>query len=274
VNAWPPGVMEDAMERWNSGYFSKYNQPDFITTLNGFSNATVSLVKEYLTGKLFVRKQGNIARNYEKLSLLSTNNFLVPQIYNKANDILDMEYIHGIDIKTFLLRHPVGSLVTFIVDTIEKFDDTSKLKDYSKTYIEQLSRIDYSYLPFTMNDLYEKLPKILPQSLCHGDLTLENLIYSKDGKFYMIDVVTGPYDSWIFDIAKLRQDIDGHWFIRNKNIDLSVQLKILHDQLKLQFPEAFYDSLYILMLLRVYRHCQVDTPEHLLIIEEIKKLWN
>ena len=37
---------------------------------------------------------------------------------------------------------------------------------------------------------------------------------------------------------------------------------------------AFDDSLYILMLLRVYRHCRVDTPEHLLITEEIKRLWN
>jgi tRNA A-37 threonylcarbamoyl transferase component Bud32 len=125
-----------------------------------------------------------------------------------------------------------------------------------------------------MHSLYEKLPKILPQSLCHGDFTLENLIYSKDNQFYMIDPSTGPHDSWIFDIAKMRQDFDGQWFIRNSNIDLSVQLKTLRDQLYTKFPEAFDDSLYILMLLRVYRHCKVDSLEHKLIIQEIKKIWN
>jgi tRNA A-37 threonylcarbamoyl transferase component Bud32 len=274
ITWWSPEVIENAMTKWNGGYYTKYNEPNIIAHLNGFSNSTVLLVKEYPNGKLFVRKQGDIIRNYEKLSLLSISNFTVPKIYNKTNDILDMEYIHGIDMKTFLLRHPISSLTSFIADTISKFIDTSSTKDYSTTYIEQLSNIDYSCLPFTMNDLYEKLPKILPQSLCHGDLTLENLIYSTDGKFYMIDAVTGPYDSWVFDIAKLRQDIDGHWFIRNEKIDLSVQLRILHEQLSLKFPEAFLDSLYILMLLRVYRHCQINTPEHLLITEEIKRLWN
>jgi hypothetical protein len=254
----------------------KCNQPKFITQLNGFSNSTVSLMKEYSTGKLFVRKQGDIIRNYEKLSLLSTNNFPVPKIYNydKTNDVLDMEYIHGIDMKSFLLRYPTSSLITFIEDIINRFISTNAVKDYSKTYIDQLSVINFSFLPFTMDDLYEKLPKILPQSLCHGDFTLENLIYSNDGQFYIIDTVTGPYDSWVFDIAKMRQDINGHWFVRNEKIDLSVQLKIIHDYLSLKFPEAFHDSLYILMLLRVYRHCQVDTNEHLLITEEIKKIWN
>ena len=98
------------------------------------------------------------------------------------------------------------------------------------------------------------------------------MIYSNN-KFYMIDTVTGPYDSWVFDIAKMRQDIDGQWFLRNSNTELTVQLKILRDNLKTSFAIAFNNYLYILMLLRVYKHCKVGTKEHTLILQEIKRLW-
>ena len=245
----------------------------FIKELTGFSGSKVYLMKNSSNNTLFVRKEGNISRNYEKLTMLASD-FDVPKIYNKTDQLLDMEYIAGADMKLFLLRHPVGILSNFIIDVIGKFSKTSRPKDYSNIYINQLSTIDYTNLPFTMDELYNRLPKILPQSLCHGDFTLENLIHSKNGQFYMIDAVTGPHDSWMFDIAKMRQDFDGHWFIRNTKIDLSVQLKILRDHLYLKFPEAFDDSLYILMLLRVYCHCKVESDEYRLITKEIKRLWN
>jgi tRNA A-37 threonylcarbamoyl transferase component Bud32 len=123
-----------------------------------------------------------------------------------------------------------------------------------------------------MEELYNQLPTEIPQSLCHGDFTLENILYS-NGKFYLLDAVTGPYDSWIFDIAKMRQDIDAHWFLRNSNIELTVQLKILRDRLEFEFNQAFNKYFYILMLLRVYRHCIEGTKEHQLILTEIKKIW-
>jgi hypothetical protein len=273
-NVWSPEIRQNALDKWHSGYFDKYMQPNRIAELSGFSGSSVNLMKNYTDGTLFVRKQGDITRNYEKLSLLSTNNFIVPKIYNKTSNILDMEYVAGIDMKSFLLINQVRVLSNFISDTMQRFMTASTPKDYSETYMAQLSAVDYSHLPFTLNELYSRLPKVLPQSLCHGDFTLENLIYSKDSQFYMIDTVTGPYDSWVFDIAKMRQDFEGHWFIRNTQIDLSVQLKILHDYLYLKFSEAFDDSLYILMLLRVYKHCHAESKEHLLIKQEIHRIWN
>lgn len=270
---WTPEIRENALHKWHSGYFDKYKQPIIIAELHGFSGSTVHLMKQRTDGTLFVRKQGDITRNYAKLSQLAAN-FIVPEIYNKSYDTLDMEYIAGVDMKSFLLRHNVGTLSHFIIETMYKFASTVTPKDYSATYLQQLHSVDYTQLPFTLDELYEKLPKTLPQSLCHGDFTLENLIYSKDSQFYMIDVSTGPYDSWVFDIAKMRQDFDGHWFIRNTQIDLSVQMKILRDHLYLKFPEAFDNSLYILMLLRVYKHCCVESKEHELIKQEIHRLWN
>ena len=242
-----------------------------LTTFKGFSKSRVTLVEDSF-GKQFVRKHIDVQRNYDKMTLLSQHGYNVPKIIKMQNDTLDMEYISGIDMKTFLLRNDVKLLADFIIETIEKFRATQIRKDYSLNYGNELIKINYTHLPFTFKDIYHSLPQYLPFSLCHGDFTLENIIYS-NGKFYMIDTVTGPYDSWVFDIAKMRQDIDGHWFLRNSNTELTVQLKILRDILYSKFSIAFDNYLYILMLLRVYKHCTVDTKEHTLILEEIKRLW-
>ena len=59
-------------------------------------------------------------------------------------------------------------------------------------------------MPFTANELYAKLPKTLPSSEYHGDFTLENILYSLKDDFVLIDPLTTEYDSYVFDLAKLR----------------------------------------------------------------------
>ena len=252
-------------------YEQKHLLETVIAEFKGFSDSHVTLIENSF-GKQFVRKQKNVQRNYDKMKLLYENGYNVPKIIDMQNDTLDMEYISGIDMKTFLLRNDVKLLANFIIETIDKFKETSTTKNYADTYITELKKIDYSLLPFTYEVLYTRIPADLPQSLCHGDFTLENIIYS-NGNFYMLDTVTGPYDSWVFDIAKMRQDIDGRWFLRNTNTELTVQLKILRDILQEQFSTAFDNYFYIVMLLRVYKHCKVDTKEHRLILEEITRIW-
>src|SRR6202007_385393 len=50
----------------------------------------------------------------------------------------------------------------------------------------------------------------IPESVCHGDMTLENLLLRKDRGAVFIDC-DEPFvsSSWL-DLAKLCQDIDGH----------------------------------------------------------------
>jgi tRNA A-37 threonylcarbamoyl transferase component Bud32 len=222
---------------------------------------------------LFVRKVGNIDRNHEKMCLLSQLNFPVPQVLNKSDDTLDMQYIHGLDITNYLLTHNHNKLVDFIIDIIDKFKQTTVLKDYADTYKSKLIDVDYTYLPFTGEELLARLPKLLPQSTCHGDFTLENIIHAEDEQFYLIDPSTGPYDSWVFDLAKMRQDLDAKWFLRNKSAILDVKLHSIKQSLKEHYPEAFDNHLYILMLLRVYVYATPNTKEHTLLLNEIQKLW-
>jgi hypothetical protein len=133
--------------------------------------------------------------------------------------------------------------------------------------------------PFTKEDLILKLPKILPCSIYHGDMTLENIIYNSTRGFYFIDPVTVPYDSWVFDIAKLRQDLECGWFLRDNDVDvgsdimLDIKTKKIQKNILKKFPIADNKYLLILMLLRVYRHCEINSKDYVFIMREINHLW-
>lgn len=57
----------------------------------------------------------------------------------------------------------------------------------------------------------------LPQpTLCHGDLTLENLIVDSDGEVWAFDLLDAPFEHYWLDVAKLHQDLDGGWYLRRQ----------------------------------------------------------
>jgi thiamine kinase-like enzyme len=125
---------------------------------------------------------------------------------------------------------------------------------------------------FTKEELIERLPKVLPQSVYHGDLTLENILYTGPG-FHLIDPVTIEYDSFIFDIAKLRQDLVCRWFIRNNDVKLETKLQFIDNELQKYYTEACDNSLLILMLLRVLKHCETGDNNYQFLMKEIERLW-
>lgn len=224
-------------------------------------------------GKKYILKENNVARNIERLSVLSSV-VNVPQIYEVTDNTFKMEYIYGLDMKTYLKFQDTYRLFEFITESINTFRKTETPKDYTPVYEQTLGWLDnQSVFPFTKKQLIEKLPKILPQSNYHGDMTLENIIHRTDGEFFFIDAVTVAYDSWIFDIAKLRQDLECKWFLRRDKIMLDAKLKDLQSKILAIYPEANNDYLLIAMLLRVYLHCLPDSLEYNLIVKEVNRLW-
>ena len=55
----------------------------------------------------------------------------------------------------------------------------------------------------------------IPASQGHGDMTVENVLRRPDGTLCFIDFLDGPLNSCWLDVAKLHQDLHGHWFLRN-----------------------------------------------------------
>jgi hypothetical protein len=133
--------------------------------------------------------------------------------------------------------------------------------------------IDLDVMPFRAEEILQHVPDKIPRSPYHGDLTLENILWHPDNGFYLIDTQSGIWDSYIFDICKLRQDIECGWFLRNNPADLDAKLQYLQQGLLAQWPAADNPALLILMLLRVYRYCDPDSLEQKFIIEAIENLW-
>ena len=242
-----------------------------IKELKGFSGSKIYLMKN--NRGLFIRKMDNTDRNYIKLNELSKD-FNVPKIYSYENGVLDMEYIHGLDMKSYLSVRDTRRLTDFLINILTFFSENKQMVDYTEIYKDRLKYIKLSSdTVFTKEQLFDKLPKILPRSKYFGDLTLENIIYCEDGQFYLIDGMTSEYDSYIFDIAKLRQDLECKWFLRNTKLYLDVKVENIQDKLLEKFELANNNYLLILMLLRVYRYTTSGSLEEDLLIKEMNRLW-
>ena len=104
-------------------------------------------------------------------------------------------------------------------------------------------------MPFNADQLIDKLPKILPESEYYGDLTLDNILFdTQNNKFVLIDPSTTEYNSFIFDIAKLNQDLICKWFIRNKNCNLDKKLYQISESLN----KYSLNVLILLLLLHIH----------------------
>ena len=241
-----------------------------IKDLHGHSNSRIMLISD---GKNhFVRKMFNVDRNLERMQALSTI-IKMPKIIDSSTDCIDMEYIKGLDICNFLLYNKPDKLIEFIIDTLDKFSDDSIIKDYTEIYYDKLSQIDFQYFPFTLEELLNRLPKEVPQSLYHGDFTLDNIIYKEDeDTFYMIDPLTSEYDSYVFDIAKLNQDLICGWFNRNIKVNLGTKMKIIHEAISYKYDCAKYNIFTIIMLLRVFPYCRTKHDQSF-IINNVRSLW-
>ena len=241
-----------------------------VKELYGFSGNQILLMQKH--NKLFVRKIGSISRNIERMRALATD-YPLPQLYTVSNKMIDMEYLHGLDIKSYLKTNNYEKLLDFILSILDKLSSDAVDKDYTEIYVKKLDEVSFDEMPFTREQLLERLPKILPSSNYHGDLTLENIIFTADRGFFLIDCATIEYDSYVFDIAKLRQDLELGWFTRKDNVMLDVKTKHMQQKILECYPEASNDYLLILMLLRVYRHSRPDTLERNFLLKGINSLW-
>lgn len=238
----------------------------------GYSKSEVQIMEQ--DGAVFVRKSGDIKRNLERYDVLQNLDLPTPKIIENAGKYYDMEYIPNLDMITYLTTNQVSELAFFITRVLDKLSENSIEADFSSVYFDKLDHFSFGAynLPFTAAELIAKLPKFLPMSEYHGDFTLQNILYNTNTKnFVLIDPLTTEYSSFVFDIAKLRQDLTCKWFIRHGNYFFDSKLRILHDALS-KFTHYDNDYLLILMLIRVMPYCDTANDQNFL-RNEILKLW-
>ncbi len=243
-----------------------------LKELKGHSNSQILLIED--NGCIFVRKNFDTERNIERYNVLSSIDVPIPKILKIDKESYDMEYIQHLDIKHFLSMNDAKEVLQFIIKILTVLKHNSVDCDYSDIFKNKLEKFNFEKynLPFTKEELYEKLPKVLPQSSYHGDLTLENIIFNTVTKdFVLIDPLTTDYNSYVFDIAKLKQDLICKWFIRNDEYHFDSKLKIILEGLN-QFKYHDNNYLLILMLMRVIPYTKNKSDEDFL-LTEMRKLW-
>lgn len=241
-----------------------------IKQLTGHSGATVNLVEK--DNKIVVEKFGKgTDRNHAQMLVLG-HSAAQPTILSYDNGHLVMEYVPSTDMKHYLINENRTQLVHFIKSTYDTLSGIiyDQTKDYLPVYERRLSAAEW--LPASIGEIIALLPRYLPQTLYHGDFTMNNILYDyNNARFVLIDAMTTDLDSIHFDISKLRQDLDCGWFIRDSNLLLSNRLLTLSEELGSYCAYYNNNAMAILALLRVWPYSSELDKKWL--ADQIDKLW-
>ena len=242
----------------------------FVKKLKGHSGATVSLYKDE-QGYKVVKENYKKAR--ESVDILSALPFHTPEIYEVTDDKIVMEYINGQDMASYILSasdKKIDELIDFLSGYITWcLDNSTNVDFYEQVYSKIMTLGDYINISYILKEKWSDIP----QSVIHGDFTLENIMYA-NGKFYLIDANPTNLNSVYFDANKLRQDIDSLWFVRNKKN--KIHYKIVCDKISKELKKRFNfmqnDTIMVLMLSRILPYT-TDNKTKKFLYKEIEKIW-
>lgn len=227
-----------------------------LIEVKGNSGCSINIVEH--DNKLTVHKstfdsnyvQRLVAQANKQKNAVLTENIEVPKIHNViASDdsaTIVMDYIHAKNFVDFIEQSPISaiddftkSIIAYIDNEIESSHEesiSSNIFTDKMASIEQNSKKN-SYVTNKTFDLLKEAIKAfkqhgdikLPVGVCHGDLTLSNILFSSN-KYYLIDFLDSFIETPIQDIVKLRQDTSLLWSLQmyDKSYD-KIRIKTVLD---------------------------------------------
>lgn len=238
-----------------------------VKDLKGHSGATVSLYDDNTVVK------NGFKKSRESANILDILPFNTPKIYDVTDTSIVMEYINGDDIASFL-EYSGNEGLDLLIKFIEKYFDwclnNAIAYNFSSELLDKSVEISES---INILGLIKKLYYKMPQSTIHGDFTFDNIIH-KDGEFYLIDANPTNLNSIYFDGSKLRQDIDGFWFLRKRDDRINFKTACLNisEHLKYEYEFMNDNALYAFMLSRILPYSK-DEETTLFLTTELKRIW-
>jgi capsule biosynthesis phosphatase len=149
---------------------------------------------------------------FKKFSRLGVDFVSAPKVIASYHDVLDIEYVEGRSLNDSCESRHVSSLLRLI-------GEFSTIPPISDDWATMVSRVE-SHASLNSFPYQDEIMKIIRSesvashmlaeaSFCHGDMTLENAILTKDDRIYLIDPNTpdGVYTSWLLDLGKLYQSL-------------------------------------------------------------------
>ena len=186
-----------------------------IINLDGLSGAKISLHNNEIIKECApsysdrLLKQAELQNKFAHLDDLPPNVYPVKikKIPNRTTVVMDFIRSPNLHNKIELLSPSEIIKLSSILRSFIKYEKDKELPDqyYHIKMAKKIEDIeDVSVRSKIDNLLFRSNP--IPTTLCHGDLTLSNIIYSCTN-VYLIDFLDGFISSYILDICKLRQDL-------------------------------------------------------------------
>jgi len=259
----------------------------------GLSGSSIELIGENL-----IRKKSNDARLekqcFKQIDFFKKRDFQnieTPKVHyfnwnhDRTEFSFDMEYIPASSFKEYFLSANKTDLDNFY-ESITYYIN-SNIEIYNDTHIQFFDEVIYEKLKLLLTDsehksfiqyLIDNLKDVkLPQTFCHGDLTLSNILF-KNGKYYLIDFLDSHIDTFYYDLSKLKQDLFYKWSLQIENItDLKVEQcidylwKKLYNEYQTIFDSREFQIIDALTLIRIEPYAK-DEEVKIILNKCIKEL--
>ena len=206
-------------------------------------------------------------KKQKSFSNLELRSIETPKVIDQGKNWFSMHHIRGLNFYSFLEKSSKKDL-DFVCETLSDYFDFFENKSRPSNEMTRTKIIN------KLNDmrdkkvccpLVKKLCEIqktlninrLPKSMCHGDLTLSNIIFGQH-KLWLFDMLDTFIDSYILDLVKLKQDLYYNWSskIQQKNTIRVQQAKRyiwcnLYESKKHLFNNEWFDFFDTLNIIRI-----------------------
>lgn len=244
-----------------------------MIVLNGHSGCSVTLLDCCIVRKTSSSKEYNdrLITQMKKQKLFTHEDIFTPKILNEGYDkfgnfYFDMEYIKGDSLCNIFKKESLPTCEYFLeqIKTIHK--DRNKKENILSIVLKKLKELNCD------NENIQILTQCdwtVDIGFCHGDLTFENIIISKN-KIYLIDFLDSFVDSPIIDEAKLLQDCFCYWSFKESYIP---KRKLIHVCDKFNTKQHY--CMLLIHLLRILPYSSIKIKENVLcMIEKVKHKIN
>jgi len=166
---------------------------------------------------LRLRKQAEKQKNFDSAKYAD---ILAPKVFNIVEGQLlyfEMEYLPSSTYFDFFKVADIESIKRVSDVLINYFNVNLSNSKYRESGLLVKDKLSSLLSKSRYNDLISELLKLIennkieiPISFCHGDLTLNNMLFL-DSKIYLIDFLDSFVESPLIDLVKLKQDLQFFW---------------------------------------------------------------
>ena len=238
-----------------------------IKKLKGLSGCDVSLHINPNNDRKFVRKissgksyNDRLMSQMSKQASFKSDLLKTPEIYDSGFEgekfYFDMEFIKGVTFHNFISTHSPNT-VSYIFDKLRRYlsQKDGTVNNFTPEIEEKInslrSTIDpnlHKFLDYCHDHDWTKIDA----SLCHGDLTFENIIIYKSD-VYLIDFLDSFMETKYIDYSKVLQDILFMWSWRNSTSTPLIKCMNLYNILVQDVNEKEQEVIRRLLLLNILR---------------------